>query len=504
MLASLESPKYKKWWIVIAMSLSLGMTFIDQTGVAIALPRIQSIFDLSSVALQWIVNSYILTFAVFLSLGGYLGDLYQHHRVFSIGLIIFMIASLACSVAFDIQSLLVSRALQGLGAALVLPNTSVIIINTFDINERGKAMGIYMASSLLFLPLALLIGGMFTQYISWRLIFAINLPLCILCLYLVYRLIPTEPKTTPRKIDWLGLLLLIVSTSSLVIALMEADHLGWHNPIIHLLLAVALIGFISFYWIERKQPNPIIDFKLFNNKIFLCAAILVFCLSFAPGLFVYDALFFQQILSYPPGIAGLLFLPSVFCVMFAAPIAGKLLDKYGFKLPVTIGLILIIIGLSFNGYLVLLQNYWYLLPGMMLINIGTPFVLSSINTAALSSVGQEKRGTSSGILNAIRQIANSIFVGVLTAIVIGLNHHFLEIFANKHPDINMNVSQLEDLLHHPTRVTALQNSQYEMVYHTTKSIYTSAYSIGIYTIAIVMCFALICTLLLFRSIKDHD
>jgi EmrB/QacA subfamily drug resistance transporter len=469
MLTFFRDEKNKKWWIVIAMSMSLGMTFIDQTGVAIALPKIQQEFNLSAVSLQWITNAYMLTIAVFLGLGGHLGDLYQHQKVFSLGLAIFMLASLTCAIAPNDVWLTGGRVLQGFGGALLIPNTSVMIINSFDEHERGKAMGFYMTSAILFLPLALLIGGLCTQYVTWRLIFAINIPIGITCLYLVWKLFPKQVNPViDKSIDWIGLILLVMASSAMVVALMEASTLGWSNPIILLLLLLSVIIFIFYYLFEHVQTNPIIDFAIFKNRVFLCASFLVFCMSFIPGLFIYDAIFYQNILGYKPATAGLLFMPSILCVMLSAPIAGRIMDYYGYKMPVITGLFCCLCGLVLNALLIHWQYYWYLLPGIILINLGAPAVSSVINTAALSSVGKIHRGTASGVLNGLRLLSNSICLAGLTAIIMGAYRYSL--------------------------ITAPPISMH-------KNVYTHAYSLGIGASAILVVLGLITTFIMFHFIN---
>jgi EmrB/QacA subfamily drug resistance transporter len=425
-LNTLANSPHKKWWVLIAMAISLGMTFIDQTAVAIALPKIQKEFVLSPVLLQWIVNAYLLVLGCFLIIGGRLGDLFQHQRIFLFGLIIFTISSITCGTAPNITWLICSRAIQGFGAALIIPNSSVLVINSFSKNEKGKAMGIYMGSALLFLPFALFLGGLFTQYLSWRFIFWINAPLAVISFLIAFHAILAKPAITVirKPFDWLGMVSLLLALSSLVFALMESTNFGFASYITLGLLGFSLIFFILFYYFEQKALDPIIKFNIFHNKLILCTCILFFSMAMLSSLFVFSAIFYQQALSYTPAIAGLLFLPDILCVMISAPIAGKLYDRYGPALPTFIGLVLAIVGLVLNANLALLENYWILLPGIVVISIGSPFVQSSMNTAALSSVSEETRGIVSGILNATRQISNSITLAVLTTTIV-LSHHFL-------------------------------------------------------------------------------
>lgn len=506
LFSSLVNTTHRKWWILFAMSISLGMTLIDQTAVAIAIPKIQQAFKLSNGQLQWIMNAYILVLAVFLSIGGCLGDQYLHHRVFLAGLLIFLFASITCGLAPNITCLITSRAIQGFGAALILPNSAVLIMSAFEPSEKGKAMGIYLGSALLFLPIALLMGGFFTQFLSWRLIFLINIPLCIVCFSITFYLIRSIPVIkVKKKLDWSGFIILAIALSSFVFALMEINYLDQSISIA--LFLMSILFFIMYYYHVLRSKNPIVDFRIFNNKLLLCSSLLTFSMSILTSIFVFDAIFYQEVLGYKPAITGLLFLPSILCVMIAAPIAGKIFDRYGYRLPVMIGLLLILLGLFANATLLHYQNYWYLLPGLICINVGSPFVSSPINTAALSSVEELKRGAVSGILNTVRQVSNSIHLALFTAIIIGTNRYFLKKFISENHvlDQNVSVAGLENLLTHPystTATTLFSQEQLTSLYVNIKMFYTLAYSISLYLAALIMILTLFCTIKLFRMKDD--
>lgn len=484
MLTSIKNTSQQKWWILFAMGLSLGMTFVDQTAVGIALPTMQRVFNLSPTSTQWIMNSYLLTLAVFLSIGGRLGDTFQHHRVFDFGLAIFLVTSIACAVTSDYMWLIISRSLQGIGAALMLSNTGVIIFHVFPDKERGKAMGLYLGGALLFLPLALIIGGMFTQYLSWRLIFWINLPLSLICFCITFttrKLLDELPKK--EKLDLPGLITLILAISSLVIALMQGSSIGWTSLPILLLGCSFIIFLLLNIYLEEHTTNPLIDFNIFKNKIFLCASILFFSMSIFAVLFVFDAMFYQDVLGYQPALAGILFFPNIICTIVAAPFAGILFDKYSYKLPVLIGLVLTMLGLFLKAIVASQQSYWYLLPGIILMNIGAPLVLSPINTAALTFIEVGQRGLVSGTLQSIRQISNSVTFAILTAIIVASNHYYFTKFLNNSHVSNMDFSS--------EKINGL----------IIKAAYASAYAAVNYLSACIVLGALIFTVLLFRKIK---
>lgn len=509
LFSNLSKSPNKKWWILLAMSLSLGMTFIDQGAVAVALPKLQTVFNLNSDFLPWVVNAYLLAFAVFLIPGGHLGTIFKVHRVFFTGLGIFFLASIACALSQDIHSLILFRALQGLGAGLILPNANTIIINTFPVNERGKAMGIYVGSSLLFLPLALILGGVFTEYVSWRLIFWLNFPLCILCVLILYSTIENkQEEKTNETINWLDSLLLITSISILVFAVMESSNLGWNSGTLKILLTTSVLLFIVYCFLEKRSRNPIIDFKLFTSRTYLSAAFVTFFISISLGLFIFEAIYYQQVLDYQPAIASLLFFPSIIGIVISAPISGMIFDKYGYRFSIICGLLITFTGLALNAEFVLWQSYLYLLPGTVLINIGTAFILSASETASLSDVEPNQRSIASGVLHAINQISGCINLAVLTAIIFIYNNRLLEKFyvQNKDSYPDLSLSEFKKLLSHPqssTTIEGVDQQQLTQLYQTAKASYSSAFGLAFMICAGFALIALLSVIFLLKKQKKH-
>jgi EmrB/QacA subfamily drug resistance transporter len=489
-VSSLINANNKKWWVLAALSISLGMALIDQTGVAIALPKIQQEFHLSSTSLQWIVNAYLLVLAIALIIGGHLGDLFHPGRIYLVGLVIFVIASCNCALAPNITWLIINRAIQGFGAGLFLPSSMVTIIEIFGERDKGKAMGIYMGSSLLFVPLSLVVGGVFTQFFSWRLIFWINLPLSIICFSIAYHLAKSLPSIQKKSFDWLGVIVSTIAISTLVIALMESSHLGWGSTAIKTLLGVSLVFFFICYYLGRQNLISIIDFSLFHQRLFLCAAFISFSTAIFSALFVFDSIFYQEVLGFKPMTAGMLFFINIFSVMLASPISGRVYDKFGYKIPLLGGLSLMFIGLLSYALLIPLQNYWYYIPSILCINIALPFASFPIRTEALFRIETRKRGVASGLFRVITQISRSITLALLMTIIYGSEHYFLAEFLKKNQQTypNLSVFDLERILIHSSDINPAQfNSLKEVV----KSSYAISYSIGIYAVASLILISLL-------------
>ncbi|STX27978.1 multidrug efflux system protein [Legionella beliardensis] len=502
-LPNMSTMATQKWGVLTAMSISFGMTLIDQSGIALALTKIQQTFNISSMLLQWVTNGYYLTLAVFLVIGGRLGDLFAHYRVFLIGLWVFLIASLICALAMNIAWLISGRLLQGLGAALILPNTAVIILNVFPENERGKAMGIYMGSALLFTPVAFILGGVFTQYVSWRLLFYLNLPLFIICLWILKRVMKSfNEQPQKKKLDWQGLITFSLSISLLIFAVMESSTLSLPTTLTLFFLSCFL--FLAFYYLQQYQHEPLIRFHIFRYKLLRLALVLFFCTSFSMIRYIFDAIFFEQVLGFNAAMAGLLFLPHVLCLIIAAPLSGKVFDQYGYRPSILGGLLFAVFGLILQAIFAPYQNYIYLLPGIICFNFAIPFILSSINTAVLSAVELHERGIISGIMNATRQITSSLSLAILTSIIVVSNRYFLQVFLRENTASypSLSLSQFEHVLinkgaHLPT--FNLGTQQINFLVKESKIAFTQAYSISIWTCAVFVAIALLFTLNLLKN-----
>src|ERR1700754_2436771 len=221
----------RRWWVLATMTGALSMIMIDQTVVSVALPTMQHDLGLSTAGVQWVVNAYLLVLAVLVALGGRVADLLGPERTFRAGTALFVIASALCGLAQGEAAIIAARGLQGAGAAMMVPSTGALLINAFDLRERGKAMGLYSRVSMIFLALGPLVGGLLTQGVSWRAVFFINLPIGVLILVAARFTLPHRPRVKiPRSaIDWVGIPLLIGALGTLVLGLMQGQAWGWES-----------------------------------------------------------------------------------------------------------------------------------------------------------------------------------------------------------------------------------------------------------------------------------
>jgi EmrB/QacA subfamily drug resistance transporter len=409
----------RRWWTLAAMCFALFMIMLDNTVVNVALPSIQRDLGASLASLEWTVNAYTLTFAVLLVTGGRLGDIFGRRRMFLFGVVVFALSSATIGFAPSQHWLVAGRAVQGIGAAFMMPGTLSIITNTFPPEERGKAIGTWAGVSALALAVGPVVGGALTEYVSWRAIFFLNLPVAAGAVAItLFAARESRDETVARTVDIPGIATLSVGLTALVLALVEGNAWGWGSGRIVALLALAAVALPGFVLVERRVSKvPMVDFNFFRSRTFVGAVSVGFIVSFAMlAMFFFLALYMQNILGYSALEAGVRFLPSTLVIMVVAPVSGRLADRFGPR-P------LIITGLSLTAFALFLQtridvhtSYGLLLPAFMIMGAGIGMTMSPMSTAAMNSVRQEKAGVASGILSMYRMLGGTFGVAVLGAL----------------------------------------------------------------------------------------
>jgi len=408
----------RKWWTLGAMCFALFMIMLDNTVVNVALPSIQKDLGASISGLEWTINGYTLSFAVLLATGGRLGDIFGRRRMFLFGVVIFTLSSATAGFAGDATSLVISRVVQGVGAALMMPATLSIITDAFPASERGKAMGMWAGVSALALAVGPVLGGFLTEHVSWRAIFYLNIPVAIGAVTAaLFAVRESRDTTVGREVDFAGVAALTGGLTALILALVEGNSWGWGSPEIVALLAVAVLGLGAFVAVEQRVKVPMVDFSLLSDRNFLGAVVVALIVSFAMlGVFFFLALYMQDILNYSPLEAGVRFLPSTLMIVGVAPFAGRLSDRYGPRWLIAGGLAIVAASLySFSGIAVD-SGYLDLLPGFMLLGIGIAMTMSPMTSAAMNAVPVQKAGVASGVLSMFRMVGGSLGVAVTGAI----------------------------------------------------------------------------------------
>ena len=411
----------RKWWTLGAMCFALFMIMLDNTVVNVALPSIQKDLGASISGLEWTINGYTLSFAVLLATGGRLGDIFGRRRMFILGVVIFAVSSATAGLAQNPTDLVVSRVVQGVGAALMMPATLSIVTHAFPPNERGKAMGTWAGVSGLALAVGPVVGGLLTEHVSWRAIFYLNIPVAIGAVAAaLFAVRESRDTTVGREVDYAGVAVLTASLTALIFALVEGNAWGWGSTEIVALLVGAAVGLAAFVAIELRVKVPMVEFRFFSDRNFLGAVVVALIISFAMlGVFFFLALYMQDILRYSPLEAGIRFLPSTLMIVALAPISGRMADRYGPRWLIVGGMLVLTASLySFTGIAVD-SGYLDLLPGFMLLGIGIAMTMSPMTSAAMNAVPVEKAGIASGVLSMFRMIGGSLGVAITGAIFQG-------------------------------------------------------------------------------------
>ena len=408
-----------KWWVLIASCFALFMAILDNLVVNVALPTISQDLDASTTQLQWIVSSYILVFAALQITAGGLGDRLGRKRWFMIGIVIFTGASLFASFSQNVEMLILGRALQGLGAAFILPLSLSLVSNAFPPEERGRALGIWSAISVSGLALGPVVGGLLVQYISWHWIFLVNIPIGILAL-VVTQAVVTENKDQSGDValDVPGTILITGAIAALTYSLIEAGERGWNDSVIIAGFALAGVLGVAFAIVESKVEKPMVPLSFFKSKTFTGANIDAFAISFLiAGLAFFGTLYMQNVLGYSPVRAGMTMIPMVIVMMIGAPLSGVLINKIGARLLISFGMVVAGLGVLLYMNAKVDGTYWDLLPSYLVMGLGMSCIFAPMTTAVMNSVSSERAGVASAVNGAIREIGNAFGIALLGTIM---------------------------------------------------------------------------------------
>ena len=414
-------PRARRRLVLIAAILASALGFIDGSVVSIAIPAIRSDIGASLADAQWISNAYALTLSALILVGGSAGDKFGLRRIFIAGIILFIVASLICAVAPDVRFLILARAAQGAGAAFMVPGSLAIIAKAYPKDERGRAIGIWAASSALTTALGPVLGGFLLSAFGdsiWRAIFAINLPLGGIAILLLLK-VPPDEATGQRNLDLVGAILAIVAFGSLAYGLTaptaEADQTASGSTAIFMTGGlVALLGFIIW---EAFQKAPMIDLSLFRIGAFSGANAATFFLYFAlSGILFYLPMLLIAGWGLAEATVGVLFLPLSLAIAVLSGPVGHLSDRLGPRLPMTVGSM--IVAAAFAGLAAAvgsgMHSFWFaVFPSMIVMGLGMALVVSPLSTAVMTSVEDEDTGAASGINNAISRVAGLIAVAAM-------------------------------------------------------------------------------------------
>jgi EmrB/QacA subfamily drug resistance transporter len=418
--ASADAPVHK-WLTLIVVALGVLLVMADSTIVTVALPSIREDFgflEVSLTDLQWVVNAYVLAFAALLLSAGRLADMFGRRRLFAIGLVVFIGASIACALAGNIEVLIAFRAVQGVGAALLAPTSLSIITATFPPQERGMAIGIWSGVVGLGVALGPLLGGLLAENIDWRWIFYINIPFGLAAFVGAYLWVrESSDPTSSRRLDIAGVVTSGGALFALTFGLLQANEYGWRDARTIGLLVGGVVGLLAFVGVERVQRHAMLDLSLFRSATFSGANATAVLAGFALfGLLFFSTLFTQTVMGYSAVKSGASLLPMMIPIIILAPIVGRTTDRLGPRWPLAAGMALLMVASLLLARLAFDSNFWDLLPALIVSGIGFALVLTPLTAAALAGVPPQNAAMGAAVINTTRQVGGTIGLAVLGAI----------------------------------------------------------------------------------------
>ena len=477
----------RKEWVLAAAVLGSSMSLIDESVVNVALPNIESALHTTLPAMQWILNAYTLCISALLLLGGAAADQFGRRKIFLIGLTIFAIASVGCGLAPHISVLILARAVQGVGAALLIPCSLALIGAAYNEKERGAAIGIWSGASAVAAGAGPLLGGWLVDHASWRMIFLINPLIAAPTIWIAIRYVPESRDLDTREgLDWKGALLAFGALGALVYGLIAASHDGWAQ----IAVLAALIGgtalLVLFILAEKRSPAPMVPLELFRSRNFAGINLLTLLLYGALD----GALFFLPFLliqahGYSATAAGAVYLPFTVILALLSRWSGGLADRFGTRGPLILGPAVAGAGFALLGIVAGATAYWIFLLPMVVLGIGMAITVAPLTTAVVNGVAERQIGIASGINNAVASIASLLFVAVLGTVALSaygrsLDRHLGAM--NATTEIRVVAATSRDALESPSMPTNMSKQDQD----TTHRVVLGAY---VETIRLVMLIA---------------
>jgi EmrB/QacA subfamily drug resistance transporter len=412
-----------EWLVLVFLSLGFFMILLDTTIVNIAIPAMISGLNSSLDQILWVVNAYLLAYAVLLITAGRLGDFFGPRRLFAIGLVVFTVASALCGFAQDANQLIAARILQGIGGAILTPQTLSIITVIFPPERRGAAFGVWGAVAGVATVTGPTLGGFLVTYINWRWIFFVNVPFGLVALAGALLVVPDLRPGRRHRLDIVGVLLASASLFLIVFGLVEGERFNWGaiwGPItIPEIIVAGVVLFAIFVIFERFQAEPLMPLSLFSNRNYSITIWVSAAVAFGMlGFFIPVTIFFQSVLGFSALKAGLTFLPMSLVSMVVAPIAGRMSDRFGGKYILVAGLTLFAAGMGLVVLVISLNatqaTFW---GPAALAGLGLGMTFAPLTTVAMRNVKPHMAGAASGVLNTVRQVGGAIGSAVIGAVL---------------------------------------------------------------------------------------
>jgi EmrB/QacA subfamily drug resistance transporter len=409
----------RRWWTLAVMCLSLMVIGVDNTILNVALPTLVRDLDATTSQLQWIVDSYTLVFAGLLLTAGSLGDRFGRRKALSVGLLIFGVGSVASAVAGSADHLIITRALMGVGGALIMPATLSIISNVFTVPaERARAIAVWAGFSAMGIAIGPLSGGWLLEHFWWGSVFMVNIPIVALALTGGRLFVPESKDPSPRRLDPVGAVLSILGLVTLVWAIIEAPVQGWTHGTTLVAFAAAAVFIGAFVAWELRSDHPMLDVHFFGNPRFSAASTAVTLVFFALfGSTFLQTQYLQFVLGYSALEAGLRVGPVALVLMVVAPISARLVERVGTKLIVSAGLAIVCLSLVVLSFATVTSGYGPVLASMLIMGLGMGMTMAPATESIMGSLPRHKAGVGSAVNDTTRQIGGALGVAILGSLL---------------------------------------------------------------------------------------
>ncbi len=411
-----EHPNHK-WWTLFAMCFALFMIMLDNTIVNVALPSIQRSLHTSPENLEWTVNSYVLTFAALILLGGKLGDRFGRKRIFLVGLAVFTLSSAACALATSDTQLIAARTVQGMGGALLNPLSLSILVAAFPRQQLSTAIGAWAGISGLGLAVGPLLGGFLVQHYSWSAVFWVNVPVGVIATGVTLWAVIESRDPNARTLDIVGTVLVTSALFLLTWGLIKTTSHPWLSAYTLSFLIASAVLFAVFVAWEARTPDPMIPLGFFRLRAFTVSSLIITLIGVGLfGIIFYLTLYFQNVQGYSPQQAGIRSLPMTMMILVVAPLGGRLVARIGPRPQMTFGMLLAAGGLLGLSFLRVDSSYNMIWPFQIMMGAGMALTMPSASSTGMAAVDHTKAGIASGVINASRQVGGALGIAVLGGI----------------------------------------------------------------------------------------
>ncbi|WP_420421170.1 MFS transporter [Simkania sp.] len=497
----------RKWWALIGLGLASSFVFTELVMVAVILGTIQVHLEASYIQLQWILNIYVLTTAVFMITMGRFGDLFGNRTMALLGMVGFGISSFFAGISPNPEWMIVSRAFQGIFGALIIPCTLALVNKIFPDEQKGRVIGMWNALAMLGIAIAPVLATVLHAIGSWRWIFFIHVPFMLICLIILVFTIRDElPKQEKQPIDWWGFLFLTVGTSAIVTAVTQGFIWGWTSPSTLLLLVLGAVSIVLWIMTEMTQKNPIVNFSWFANKTFAsCVSIAIVATSCGVVLLFLLPLYLHNILNFNFIHVGLYLFAMTLPTAIFSPLGGVLTDKGGHRLPIYIGTFAMIVSLYLFTHFTIQTPVWFFLLAFILFGTSWGLIMGPIKAGVLSSLPHRMAGVGTGTLLSFEHLGAAVILAPMGTIFRRSAHLFLkENLSQESVQLSHTDSlYVQSLLSHPLKIKEELQYLGPKLKETIIPIFKGAFVHGFQNVSWVIFAISIFGLLLFAMLKKR-